>query len=139
MFEIGMGIVMTLIQLAAIVGIVVLIVRLVGKRGTASTERAGVSVRRFFQYTFMVIMLVLAATGVTGLLDAALSAASQRPRTRKRSPVRLRSWSSACPSSPDWRSSRGDGSRPIQRSGDRWAGTSTSPSRSSVRWWPPCR
>ena len=76
MFEAGLGILAMLIQLAVVVGIIVLIVRLISKRGAAPSENTGVSIRRFFQYTIMLVMLVLAGIGLTGLIDAALSGAS---------------------------------------------------------------
>ncbi len=75
--EIAFGILGSVIQLAIIVGIVVFIVRLVGKRDKATSEGAGVVIRRFFQYTVMLGMLVLGALGLAGVVDAAAGAAAQ--------------------------------------------------------------
>ena len=75
--EIMFGILVSVIQLAIVVGIIVLIVRRVAKREMATTEGAGVFIRRFFLYTLMLGMLVLAAIGLAGLIDAAVGAASQ--------------------------------------------------------------
>jgi len=75
--EIMFGILATVIQLAIVVGIIVLIVRLVTKRGNATSEGAGVSIRRLFQYVVMLGMLVLAGIGIAGLIDAAAAAAVQ--------------------------------------------------------------
>jgi hypothetical protein len=71
--EILFGIGMTLVQLAVMVGIVVVIVRAISKRGS-STEGSGVAVRRFFQYLIMLVMLTLVGIGVAGLLEAAATA-----------------------------------------------------------------
>lgn len=73
MFEAGLGILSMLLPLAIVAGIIVVIVKLVGKRDATSTESAGVSVRRFFQYTIMLVMLMLAGIGLAGLIDAAWS------------------------------------------------------------------
>jgi hypothetical protein len=77
MFEAGLGILSMLFPLAIVAGIIIIIVKLVGKRDATSTESAGVSVRRFFQYTIMLVMLMLAGIGLAGLIDAAMSAAGQ--------------------------------------------------------------
>lgn len=61
----------SLIQLAIMVGIVVLIVRLVSGRSKTSSEGVGVLIRRFFVYTIMLFMLVLVGIGVAGLIRAA--------------------------------------------------------------------
>ena len=65
------GILGSLIQLAIFVGVIVLIVRLVGKREKATGEGAAVAIRRFFHYMVMLVMLVLAGIGLAGLVDAA--------------------------------------------------------------------
>jgi len=72
--EIIFGIGMSLIQLAVMVGIVVLIIRAVSRRGGSSSESSGVAVRRFFQYLIMLVMLLLVGIGLTGLIDAAVTA-----------------------------------------------------------------
>ena len=77
MMEIMFGILASVIQLAIVVGIIVLIVRLATKREKATSEGAGVLIRRFFQYTVMLGMLVLAAIGLAGLIDAAAATAAQ--------------------------------------------------------------
>ncbi|MFV1970313.1 MAG: DUF5671 domain-containing protein [Acidimicrobiia bacterium] len=66
-----LGILGTLIQLAIIVGIVVLVVRLVSGRNKATSEGVGVLIRRVFVYAIMLVMLVLVGIGVAGLIQAA--------------------------------------------------------------------
>lgn len=78
--EIAFGVLMMLIQLGVVVGLVVLVVRLVTKKGAASPESSGVSIRRFFQYLIMLVMLVIAAFGVIGIIDAAISAGEAAAR-----------------------------------------------------------
>lgn len=77
MMEIMFGILGSMIQLAIVVGIIVLIVKLVAKREKATSEGAGVFIRRFFQYVAMLGMLVLAGFGLAGLVDAAAATAAQ--------------------------------------------------------------
>ena len=68
--QVMFGILANLIPLAIVVGIIVLVVRRVAKRERATSEGAGVSIRRFFLYALMLGMLVLAAIGLAGLIDA---------------------------------------------------------------------
>ena len=75
--EIMFAILGSVIQLAIIVGIVVLIVRRVTGRERATSENTGLLIRRFFQYTVMLSMLVLGGIGLAGLIDAAAAAAAQ--------------------------------------------------------------
>ena len=75
--EILFAILGSVIQLAVVVGIIVLIVRLVNKRGRATGEGAGVFIRRFFHYTIMLGMLVLAGIRLAGLIDAAAATATR--------------------------------------------------------------
>ncbi len=77
MMEIMFQILGSVIQLAIVVGIIVLIVRLVTKRERVTSEGAGVFIRRFFQYMVMLGLLVLAGIGLAGLIDAAAAAAAQ--------------------------------------------------------------
>lgn len=77
MMEIVFQILGSVIQLAIVVGIIVLIVRLVAKRDGVTSEGAGVFIRRFFQYMVMLGMLLLAGIGLVGLIDAAAAAAAQ--------------------------------------------------------------
>ena len=65
------------VNLAIVVGVIVLIVRRVSKRERATSEGAGLLLRRFFQYLIMLGMLVLAGIGLGGLIDAASAAAAQ--------------------------------------------------------------
>lgn len=74
--EAAFGILVSLIQLAVFVGIIVFVVKLVTKKGSSSAEGSGISIRRFFQYSIMLVMLVVAAFGVIGIIDAVASAAS---------------------------------------------------------------
>lgn len=67
-----LGILASLIQLAVMVGIVVLIVKAVGGRRKTSTESVGVLIRRVFVYTLMLSMLLLLGIGIGGLIEAAL-------------------------------------------------------------------
>lgn len=66
------GLLATLIQVGVLIGVVVLIVKAVGGRDKTSTEGAGVMIRRIFVYLIMLSMLILAAIGIAGLIDAAL-------------------------------------------------------------------
>lgn len=61
------------IQFAIIGGIVFLIVRLVANRDSASSEGTGIAIRRFFQYTVMLAMLLLTGIGLAGLINAAVA------------------------------------------------------------------
>ncbi len=74
--EAAFGILVSLIQLAVFIGIIVFVVKLVTKKGSSSAEGSGVSIRRFFQYSIMLVMLVIASFGVIGIIDAAASSAS---------------------------------------------------------------
>ncbi len=74
--EAASEILVPLIQLAVFVGIIVFVVKLVTKKGPSSAEGAGVSIRRFSQYSIMLVMLVVAAFGVIGIIDAVVSAGS---------------------------------------------------------------
>ncbi len=74
--EAAFGILMSLVQLAVIIGIIVFVVKLVTKKGASSAEGSGISIRRFFQYSIMLVMLVIAAFGVIGIIDAVASAGS---------------------------------------------------------------
>ena len=78
--QIAFGILVTLLQLGVFVGLIVLVVKLVSKKGSTSTEGTGVSIRRFFQYLIMLVMLAIAAFGVIGIVDAALSTGSAATR-----------------------------------------------------------
>ena len=71
------GILASLIQLGIMVGIVVLVVKAVGGRDKTSTEGVGVMIRRVFVYLIMLSMLILAAIGIGGLIDAALPETSE--------------------------------------------------------------
>ncbi len=66
----------SLLPLAIVVGIVVLIVRSVSTRDRSATQGAGVAIRRFFVYTFMLVTLLLAGLGLAGIVDAIASAGS---------------------------------------------------------------
>lgn len=70
------GIFNLVIMVAVVVAVVVLIARRRKpgeESGESSVERAGVGVRRFFQYLVMLVTLVLAGIGLAGLLDAVFS------------------------------------------------------------------
>jgi hypothetical protein len=68
------GILSTLVQLAVVIGIIVVIVRLVSKRGGGpGDETPGGSLRRFFVYAIMLVTALLAGIGVSGLIEAALT------------------------------------------------------------------
>ena len=68
-----------MIQLAIVVGIIVLIVRAT-RRENATSEGTGLFIRRFFLYTVMLGMLVLTGIGLAGLIDAATATAAQVAR-----------------------------------------------------------
>lgn len=68
------GIVGLMIDLAILIGVIVLIVRLVSKGERATSEGSGVVIRRFFLYAVMLVMLALAAVGLAELIDAAAAA-----------------------------------------------------------------
>lgn len=68
-----LGIVGLVIPFAILAGIVVAISRAMGRSERSDGEEAGVSIRRFFIYSLMVGTLVLAASGVSGLIEAAAS------------------------------------------------------------------
>jgi hypothetical protein len=75
MIEVGLGLIGTLVQLGIVAGIVYLIVRASKRRsgdGDHEPEAAGTVVRRLFHYGLLFASLMLAATGITGLLFAAL-------------------------------------------------------------------
>ncbi|GMQ94853.1 MAG: hypothetical protein BMS9Abin12_2363 [Acidimicrobiia bacterium] len=71
------GIFGLLVQLAIIVGIVLLIVRLSSGRDKATSEGVGVAIRRFFVYAIMLTMLILVGIGVAGLIEAALPGSNE--------------------------------------------------------------
>jgi len=70
------AILMSLVPLAVFVGIIIFVVKLVAKKGSSSTEGSGLSIRRFFQYTIMLVMLIVAAFGLIGIVDAVASTGS---------------------------------------------------------------
>ncbi len=74
--ETAFGIIASLVQLAIFIGLIVFVVKLVTKKGSSSAERSGISIRRFFQYSIMLVMLTVAAFGVIGILDAVASSGS---------------------------------------------------------------
>ena len=78
--EIDFEILISVIQLAVLVGLVVFVVRLVTRRGASSAEGSGIAIRRFFQYTIMLVMGTIAVFGVIGLIDAAALAGTQATR-----------------------------------------------------------
>lgn len=75
--ETAFGILSSLVPLLIMGGIVFLIVKAVSKRGSTTGEGVGVTIRRFFQYGVMLAMLVLAAIGVSGIINAATSASNR--------------------------------------------------------------
>ncbi len=77
MMEILFGILGAVVPLAIVVGIIVLVVRRVSRRERATSEGAGLLIRRFFQYAVMLGMLVLAGIGLAGVIDAVAAAAAQ--------------------------------------------------------------
>ena len=100
--EAAISIVASLVQLAIFVGLIVFVVKLITKKGSSSAEGSGVSIRRFFQYSIMLVMLGVAAFGIIGIIDAVASAGaapgigSRRPRRlpdprRPARPIRARS------------------------------------------------
>ena len=74
--EAAISIVASLVQLAIFVGLIVFVVKLITKKGSSSAEGSGVSIRRFFQYSIMLVMLGVAAFGIIGIIDAVASAGS---------------------------------------------------------------
>jgi hypothetical protein len=74
--EAAVSILASLVQLAIFIGLIVLVVKLVTKKGSGSAEGSGVSIRRFFQYSIMLVMLVVAAFGLIGIVDAVASSGS---------------------------------------------------------------
>jgi hypothetical protein len=68
-----LGLLSTLLILAVPVALVVWLVR-VSRRGEPDEERAGWSLRRFLQYTFLLAALFTAAAGVARLVELALPA-----------------------------------------------------------------
>ena len=74
--EVAISIVASLVQLAIFVGLIVFVVKLITKKGSSSAEGSGVSIRRFFQYSIMLVMLGVAAFGIIGIIDAVASAGS---------------------------------------------------------------
>jgi hypothetical protein len=75
------GILSTLLQLAVVIGIIVLVFRLVARRsGGSGHETPGVSLRRFFIYAIMLVTALLAGIGVSGLIEAALESSSATAR-----------------------------------------------------------
>lgn len=75
--EAALGIFGSLIPLLVLGGIVFGVVKLMSNRTRTTDESAGVAIRRFFQYSIMLAMLVLATFGIAGLIDAAASAGSR--------------------------------------------------------------
>ena len=78
--EMAFGILGSLIPLLFVGGIIYLVSRLFSKRDKTTSEGAGVTIRRLFQYGVMLAMLILASIGIAGLIDAAASAGSQITR-----------------------------------------------------------
>jgi hypothetical protein len=78
--ELAFGILISVVQLAVFIGLIVFVVKLVTKRGASSAEGSGVSIRHFFQYSIMLVMLTVTAFGVIGLVDAIASAGTQLTR-----------------------------------------------------------
>ena len=74
--EAAFALLLSLVQLAIFVGIVVFVVKVVTKKGSSSAEGSGISVRRFFQYSIMLVMLVVASFGIIGIIDAVASGGS---------------------------------------------------------------
>jgi hypothetical protein len=74
--EVAISIVASLVQLAIFIGLIVFVVKLITKKGSSSAEGSGVSIRRLFQYSIMLVMLVVAAFGIIGIIDAVASAGS---------------------------------------------------------------
>jgi len=74
--EDGFGILGSFIPLLILGGIVFLVAKLMSNRTRTTDESAGVAIRRLFQYSIMLAMLVLASFGIAGLIDAAASAGS---------------------------------------------------------------
>ena len=66
----------SLVQIAIFVGLIIFVVRLVTKKGSSSAEGSGISIRRFFQYSIMLVMLVVTAFGIIGIIDAVASTGS---------------------------------------------------------------
>ena len=77
MMEIAFGILGSFLPLLILGGIIFLVARLMSNRNKATDENVGVAIRRFFQYTVMLVMLILASFGTAGLIDAAASAGSR--------------------------------------------------------------
>jgi hypothetical protein len=75
--EAALGILGSFIPLLILGGIIFLVAKLMSKRDKTTDEGAGVAIRRFFQYSVMLVMLVLASFGVSGLINAAVSAGSR--------------------------------------------------------------
>jgi hypothetical protein len=78
--EAAFGIIASLVQLAVFIGLIVFVVKLVTKKGSSSAEGSGISIRRFFQYSIMLVMLVVAAFGLIGIIDAVASTGSALTR-----------------------------------------------------------
>jgi len=78
--EAAIAILMSLVQLAVFIGIILFVVKLVTKKGSSSAEGSGISIRRFFQYSIMLVVLVIASFGVIGIIDAVASSGSTMAR-----------------------------------------------------------
>lgn len=74
--ETAFEILVSVVELAIVIGIIVFVVKLVTKKGSSSAEGSGVSIRRFFQYSIMLVMLAVAAFGMIGIIDAVASTGS---------------------------------------------------------------
>ncbi len=74
--EAAFAILASLVQIAIFIGLIIFVVRLVTKKGSSSAEGSGISIRRFFQYSIMLVMLVVTAFGIIGIIDAVASTGS---------------------------------------------------------------
>jgi hypothetical protein len=87
--DIALGIVGSFLPLLILGGIIFGIVRLVTRRDNATSESAGVMIRRFFQYSIMLAMLVLVTFGLAGVLDAAASTSSRITQDSERTALSI--------------------------------------------------
>lgn len=76
MIAVGLGLLLTVLVIGLVVASIVVVVR--GARsGSLEDECSGPSLRRFLQYSFLLVALFTAAGGVTGLVDLALPSGEQ--------------------------------------------------------------
>ena len=87
--DIALGIVGSFLPLLILGGIIFGIVKLVTRRDNATSESAGVMIRRFFQYSIMLAMLVLVTFGLAGVLDAAASTSSRITQDSERTALSI--------------------------------------------------